>query len=396
MRASFHILRCMSQPSRLVTLDALRGFCLLGILVMNIQSFAMPSAAYLNPTVFGSLDGADGLAWLFGRVLFDFKFLNLFAMLFGASLVLGGDDTRPRRRLAWLVVFGLLHAYGVWYGDVLFTYGAVGMLVVGARSWPPGRQLRLGLALVSVGPAISLVTALAFEQLPASLLGEILEYLDARSVPGELAAFRSDWMTQWPVRARLAFSGQTSALLFETGWRAAGCMLLGMAGFQCGLFEVRSTSPRTSALLWGLGLALTSAGLAVQLAWGFAPRAWLFAQVLHEMGAVPLAIAIGGALLALARRFATAAPIGAVAALGRVAFTAYLMQSIVGTWVFGGHGLGAFGTWSRSTLLVTAFGFWALQVLLAVLWSRYFGRGPLEALWRGLTRNDFSLRPRAP
>ncbi|WP_257457143.1 DUF418 domain-containing protein [Archangium lipolyticum] len=384
----------MSQRARLTTLDALRGFCLLGILVMNIQSFAMPVAAYLNPTVFGALDGVDGLAWSFGRLLFDCKFLNLFAMLFGASLVLGGDDTCPRRRLAWLIVFGLLHAYGVWYGDILFTYGVVGMLVVGARAWPPGRQLRLGLALVSVGPAIALVTALAFDHLPPSLLGALLEYLDARSVAGELTAFRGDWMTQLPVRAKLAFEGQTSALIYETGWRAAGCMLLGMAGLQRGMFEGHFASPRAVLLLWVLGLASTSAGLAVQIAGGFSPRAWVFAQVLHEVGAVPLAIAIGCTVVGLARRFARAAPTRAIASLGRVAFTAYLMQSVVGTLVFGGHGLGAFGTWSRSTLLLAAFVFWALQVLLASLWSRYFGRGPLEALWRGLARGDFSLRPR--
>ncbi|QSQ17422.1 DUF418 domain-containing protein [Myxococcus landrumensis] len=384
----------MSQRARLATLDVLRGFCLLGILVMNIQSFAMPVAAYLNPTVFGALDGLDGVTWVVGRLLFDCKFLNLFAMLFGASLVLGGDDTRPRRRLAWLVVFGLLHAYGVWYGDILFTYGVVGMLVVGARTWTPKRQLRLGLVLISVGPMLTLATALAFDHLPHSILDEFLKYLDGRTVEGELAAFRGDWLTQLPVRATIAFSGQTTSLLYETGWRAAGFMLLGMAGLQRGLFAGTALSSRVALLLWGLGLTVTGAGIAVQWAWEFSPRAWLFAQVLHEAGAVPLAIAIGHTVVSLAQRFAKATPTRAIAALGGVAFTAYLMQSILGTLVFGGHGLGAFGTWSRSTLLLAACGFWLVQVLLASLWSRHFGRGPLEALWRGLVRRDFSLRPR--
>ncbi|AKQ70439.1 Putative inner membrane protein [Myxococcus hansupus] len=386
----------MSQRSRLAPIDVLRGFCLLGILVMNIQTFSMPFAAYLNPTVFGSLEGADGLAWALGRLLFDCKFLNLFAMLFGASLVLGGDEVRPRKRLAWLVVFGLVHAYGVWYGDILFTYGVVGMLIVGARTWSPGRQLRLGLALVSVGPALSLAVALGFEHLPPSVVGGIREVLGGGSVPGELAAFGGDWMAQLPVRAKLAFSAQTFHLVFETGWRAAGCMLLGMAGLQFGVFEGRFVSPRGALLLGGLGLAVTSAGLAVQIVWGFAPRAWLVAQALHELGAVPLAIAIGVTVVGLARRFAEASPTRAIASLGKVAFTAYLMQSIVGTLVFGGHGLGAFGTWSRLALLLAPFVFWGLQVMLANVWLRHFGRGPLEALWRGLTRKDFSLRPRVP
>jgi uncharacterized protein len=123
----------MGERPRLLTLDVLRGFALLGILVINIQSFALPHAAYLNPRVFGAFDGLDALAWGVGRVLFDFKFLNLFATLFGASLVLGGEGTRPRRRLVWLVIFGLLHSYLVWYGDILFTYGVVGLVVLGAR-----------------------------------------------------------------------------------------------------------------------------------------------------------------------------------------------------------------------------------------------------------------------
>ncbi len=386
----------MSQRSRLAPIDVLRGFCLLGILVMNIQTFAMPFAAYLNPTVFGSLEGAEGVAWGLGRLLFDCKFLNLFAMLFGASLVLGGDEAHPRKRLAWLVVFGLVHAYGVWYGDILFTYGVVGMLIVGTRTWSPGRQMRLGLVLICVGPALSLAVALAFDHLPPAVLGALNAFLGGGSVSAEVAAFQGDWMTQLPVRAKLAFSAQTNSLVFETGWRAAGCMLLGMAGVQSGLFEGRSASPRGVLLLGAMGLAVTSAGMAVQLAGGFSPHAWLVAQALHELGAVPLAIAIGLTVVGLARRFASAAPTRAIASLGRVAFTAYLMQSIVGTWVFGGHGLGAFGTWSRTALLLAPFVFWPLQVLLANQWSKHFGRGPLEALWRGLTRKDFSLRPRVP
>ena len=123
----------MTSQKRVASVDVLRGVCLLGILVMNIQSFAMPHAAYLNPTLFGSLAGADGVAWALGRLLFDFKFLSLFSMLFGASLILAGEETRPLRRLLWLVVFGLVHAYGVWYGDILFTYGVVGVVVLGAR-----------------------------------------------------------------------------------------------------------------------------------------------------------------------------------------------------------------------------------------------------------------------
>jgi uncharacterized protein len=74
-----------------------------------------------------------------------------------------------------------------------------------------------------------------------------------------------------------------------------------------------------------------------------------------------------------------------------MAFTAYLMHSIVGTWVFGGHGLGLFGTWSRTALLLAPIAVWLVQISLAHLWTLRFRLGPLEALWRGLSRGEFSL-----
>ncbi|MCA2979995.1 MAG: DUF418 domain-containing protein, partial [Myxococcaceae bacterium] len=101
----------MTDTRRVASIDVLRGVALLGILVMNIQSFAMPHAAYLNPRAWGSLEGAEGVAWALGRLLFDFKFITLFSTLFGASLVLAGEASSPRRRLSWLVAFGLLHGY---------------------------------------------------------------------------------------------------------------------------------------------------------------------------------------------------------------------------------------------------------------------------------------------
>lgn len=382
--------RRMTEGARLASIDVLRGTCLLGILVMNIQSFAMPHAAYMNPTAFGSLEGAEGVAWAIGRLLFDFKYLNLFSMLFGASLVLGGDATRPRRRLAWLVLFGLVHAYLVWYGDILFTYGVVGLVVLGARSWAPRRQLGAGLALVLVGPALSALFGVLMDDLPPSFVQSILKHLDDRAVALELAAYRSGWLAQLPIRASLAFESQTTGLFLETGWRAAGCMLLGMAAVRAGLSQASVPFRRIAAAL-ASGLLLTTAGILVQIKTGFSPRSWPFAEALHELGAVPLAVGIGLAVVGLANRHGSSLPARVVGGLGRVAFTAYLMQSVVGTFVFSGWGLGAFGRWSRSALLVAPLVFWSAQAAMAWWWTARFRVGPLEALWRGLARGDFSL-----
>jgi len=373
----------MGERPRLLTLDVLRGFALLGILVINIQSFALPHAAYLNPRVFGAFEGLDALAWGVGRVLFDFKFLNLFATLFGASLVLGGEGTRPRRRLLWLVVFGLLHSYLVWYGDILFTYGVVGLVLLGARGWSIRRQVQVGLVLLAVGPALALAFAAAMPHLPTDLVRSVTQHLDASTVSGELTAYRAGWLAATPLRASIAWESQTTGLWLETGWRAAGFMLLGMAALRAGVFERGLGSRGALVGAWVGGLTLTGLGVALQLHTDFAPRAWVVASAVHEVGAVPLTFAIGATLLALARRFADAAPIRAVGTLGRMAFSVYIAQSVLGTWYFGGDD---FGTFARTTLLVMPVGVWLAQIIVASVWARWLGAGPLERAWRALVR----------
>lgn len=383
----------MSASSRLPAVDVLRGLCLLGILVMNIQSFAMPHQAYLNPTAWGSLDGLDGVAWGLGRLLFDFKFITLFSTLFGASLLLGGDRTSPRRRLGWLLVFGLVHAYFVWYGDVLFSYAVVGLALLPALRWSIARQAAVGGALLLISPLLMLGLGLGHEHLPAWIHAELTQHLDPSGAAAEAAAFRGDWLAQLPVRASIAFDSQVLGLLTETGFRIAGAMLVGMAATRAGLFTRDLVSPGAVRMLWLVGLGITAAGVAVQVELGFGPRAYLLAQTLHELGSLPLAAAIALSVSALARRAAAAMPVQALERLGRLSMSAYLSQSLIGTFLFGGHGLGLFGAVDRFGLLLIAVGIYAAQLALAWWWSARYRVGPFEALWRGLSRGDFSLHP---
>ncbi|MBM4780574.1 MAG: DUF418 domain-containing protein [Archangiaceae bacterium] len=380
---------------RVASIDVLRGVALLGILVMNIQAFALPHAAYMNPSAYGSLAGLDGLAWSLSRLLFDFKFISLFSTLFGASLVLAGEASNPKRRLAWLMVFGCLHGYLVWFGDVLFAYGVTGLVLlgVGAKRWTVRRQVTLGFALLLVSPLVAALGGVLLDHLPAALVADVHLHYDASTTQAELVAFRSGWLAQLPFRAAISFDQQTTSLVLETGWRAAGCMLLGMAAVRARVFE------KDSPIAWwpwaplalGFGLLVSGAGLWLQWASNFDFRTWLYAQSLHELGSMGVAAGIGLSVLAWAHRSAGSIVVQAVGRLGRVAFSAYLMHSIVGTLVFYGHGLNQFGTWSRTALFVAPFVFWSLQLVMAWWWTNRFRVGPLEALWRGLSRGDFSL-----
>src|SRR5688572_18021216 len=137
----------MSQPpARIASLDALRGLAILGILAVNVQSFAMPSAARLNPAVQGDLDPASWWVWLATYVLADGKFIAVFAMLFGAGIVLQARRAEDRgrapgplhyRRMAVLLVLGLLHAYLVWYGDWLVPLAVCGAVAFPYRALSP-------------------------------------------------------------------------------------------------------------------------------------------------------------------------------------------------------------------------------------------------------------------
>lgn len=378
----------MTDARRVPSIDVLRGVSLLGILVMNIQSFALPHTAYLNPRAWGSLEGAEGLAWSVGRLLFDFKFISLFSTLFGASLVLGAAATNQRRRLWWLVVFGLIHGYLIWYGDILFTYGVVGLLVLPALAWSVRRQVVAGVALLLASSLLPLLAWALHDALPGFFLEDVRSHYDAASAAAEVAAFRGDWLTQLAVRAPITFGNHVTGTLLESGWRAAGCMVLGMAAVRARVFEGAVPAWPWVPLTLAVGLVISGAGLAVQWASDFAFRPWLLAQSLHELGATGIAAGLGLGVVTLARRFDGALLTTAIARLGRVAFTAYLMHSVVGTFVFGGHGLGLFGTWSRVALLLAPFGVWVVQLGLAWWWSSRVGAGPLEALWRRLARAE--------
>ena len=164
----------VAETARIDAIDVLRGVALLGILLMNIQSFAMPQAAYFNPTAYGDLEGANLYVWVAGRMLADQKFMAIFSMLFGAGIVLmaGRADARGDarqvhyRRMGWLLVIGLLHAHLLWSGDILFLYAVCGMLVYPLRRQPPGRLLALGAGLLAVGSAYSIASGVSFPHWP--------------------------------------------------------------------------------------------------------------------------------------------------------------------------------------------------------------------------------------
>ena len=140
------------MPTRvIISLDALRGVAVLGILVINVRVFSMPELTLLNPTVYGDFTGANYWAWLVGHVFAELKFITVFSALFGAGIVLFIESKQCKghsamrlhyRRIGWLIGIGLAHAYLLWYGDILFSYGICGLLLAFAHDWSRLRPTR--------------------------------------------------------------------------------------------------------------------------------------------------------------------------------------------------------------------------------------------------------------
>src|SRR5689334_20225166 len=142
---------------RIATLDAIRGVAVLGILLMNIVDIAMPGYAYYDPYYYGGAEGVNFATWAINYVLFDGKMRGLFTMMFGASTVLIAERAlksgeSPARvhyaRMFWLLVFGMIHVWFIWYGDILVLYAVAGMIAFVAWRWSVRTLFVTGVALL--------------------------------------------------------------------------------------------------------------------------------------------------------------------------------------------------------------------------------------------------------
>jgi uncharacterized protein len=167
---------------RIGSIDVLRGVAVLGILLMNIQTFSMVESAYMNPTSYGDLTGINAVIYVFGRLFADQKFMTLFSMLFGAGIVLMAEKAvangrRPApahyRRMIVLLAVGLAHAYLLWYGDVLTAYAICGMLVYLVRKWRPVILFWIGVLLLLVPLGFFGALQFFFDHWPADAVAEM-------------------------------------------------------------------------------------------------------------------------------------------------------------------------------------------------------------------------------
>ena len=162
----------VSASQRYFSVDVIRGFALLGILAMNIVGFGWPEAAYGNPFRGAGFDGLDRVVWFFNHMIFEVKMMTIFSMLFGAGLVLMDQRAEQRgakikgvyyRRILWLLVIGLVHAYLIWWGDILVLYAECGLFLYFFRNLGPRTLIILGFAAMMLLVPLILGFAAGFD-----------------------------------------------------------------------------------------------------------------------------------------------------------------------------------------------------------------------------------------
>ncbi|MEX1058294.1 MAG: DUF418 domain-containing protein [Natronospirillum sp.] len=391
--------RPSEQPDRAALIDALRGFAVLGILPVNLLYFAWPQAAVPNPLLWVNADSMAFTLRSTVHVFFEQKFISLLSLLFGVSLGLfsaqHGPQSGPRhyRRMLALLLLGLLHAYGLWYGDILVLYAVCGILAWPLRNESTQRLVYSGLILLAVPSMLLLAMGYSLPYWPPDVISGLAlnwQPTDA-AIRQEIAAYQGDWITQGSARLPAAWGQHTDGFLHWGIWRTWGLILIGVAIARTRLWET-SVSSRTlyalAILAGGTGILLVHYGWTRMRLVNFEfEYSVFFGNQWNYWGSLPMAAAYALVLTALMRSPAILArgAIARLASVGRYSLTVYLSQTIIGTTLYYGHGLGWFGMASTLELATQTLITWLMILTLVPLLNRRYPHGPAEWLWRTLT-----------
>ena len=390
----------VSQSDRIVSIDLLRGMAVLGILIMNIQHFSMPTAAYINPTAYGDLTGINKWVWIISHILASGKFMSIFSMLFGAGVLLFTGRAEAKglnsallhyRRMGWLLVFGMMHGYLLWTGDILVSYSLCGMLVFLFRNKRPATLIWIALPFFLFPILLDLFFIGSISQWPAEAYQFTMESWnpDAASIEHQLDVYRGGWLGQMELRVHGTIFMQTSYFMMQSFWRVMAMMLLGMALYKWQVFSsVRSPRFYLKMTLTGLSAGFLLSGLGVFLNF---KNQWImeFSMFLGEqfnyVGSVGTALGYTGLLMLISKSEGCAGIKSRFSAVGRMAFTNYILMTLICTFLFYGHGLGLYGSVERKFQVIIVLAIWILIMIISPLWLKRFRFGPLERIWRALT-----------
>jgi len=367
-----------ARPERIHVLDVVRGAAVFGILVVNMGFFSTPLEALewrlsLWPQWWNRL--ADALI----DIVFSGKFLSIFAFLFGYGMVLMQERVEARgqpfvpvylRRLASLALFGLIHGLFIWFGDILFHYAVVGVLLLALRRLEPRAMLTWAVVLLSLLPSLLLLAELAGaapQPVPEDVLRARVEAIAAAYATGTHAEIQPLRVQEWreSVANHVTFYSHILGLFLLGAYFAKRRLLHDVAAARDEWWRIAKWT--------GAGAA------ALTVIWFVMPD---FAYV---AGGPVIGLFYVSVLALLMTNPAWQRRLMPLAYVGRMAFTNYIAQSVTCTLIFYGYGLGLYGKVGPLGTTLLAAAIFALQVAASRAWLARHSMGPLERVWRLLT-----------
>ena len=371
---------------RIVTLDILRGFSLLGILLVNMYAFYLPMPHIDLATWFMT---PSDIVWQQNLDIYvQSSFYPLFAMLFGYGLAMQWQKAQSRevdfygtgfRRLAVLFVFGLVHAVLIWWGDILMMYAFCGVFLLLLLRLKPIWLLLTGIVINGVMQIFMLIV-MGFISFNADVEAP---YLDITAVEKAITAYGSgNWVAAFMQRLDDLSMQAGLAMWIMSLFTILPYMLIGAAASKWRLVE-------RAKELKGLWIALAVIGLGVGIFVKSAPimqtRTYLLDYLKVYVGGPILSIGYIGLIVLLCLLPVVPKLLSPFAKIGRMSMTMYIMQSIIGTSLFYQYGLGWYGKISVATGVLIAIGIIIVQMVIAEVWLSKFKQGPLEMIWRKFT-----------
>jgi uncharacterized protein len=374
------------EQKRIISIDVLRGLSLFGIFLVNMFSFHSPYFYYNPYEWWKTSQDLTAFAWI--DVFVQASFYPLFAMMFGFGVAMQYEKARRLggtfvwtgiRRFTFLLLLGLVHAFFIWPGDILFNYAVCGFFLLLFLRFS-GRMLFIAGIVLLFLPAIllSLMLMLAASMDPYNAL----YWTDIASVSQSIAAYGSgsyaeitaqrvnDWMNVNIVDGGFLYQFM-SILPF---------LFMGAGAYKLNVIEKWTTHPKKTTVTF---LVFFIAGLLLKGIPHVIDRnniAYMYVQ--DSIGGPILAISYA-ALIVLMCTFEWPQKIlKPFAAAGKMSLTNYLIQSVIGTLIFYHYGLGYYGQITVLTGIWVCVTVFAVQVIVSNLWLDRFKRGPMESVWR--------------
>ena len=412
----------LAASERIHSLDVLRGCVLLGILMMNISDFGL-SGAYEDPTVTGGAKGLNLFVWSTASLFFEGTMRGLFSILFGVGMFVLTDRLQKRgagietadiyfRRTLWLIFFGIVHSYLLlWHGEILFAYGLFGLLLFSFRNMAPKRLTLIAVFLLLCGTIWNYADYRAAKQLTENVAISAQLKSAGRPLTPELVAAEKEWQERMEKRSPAAIEetnrnmrkGYFGVVKFLAPinleldrmytfrydlWDVFSMMLLGIALFKWKVLTAQRSYRFYLVLAligYAVGLSINYYELRMVLDNDFSYVAMAKASITYEWGRLFTSLGHLAVIMLFCKVTWARWLKSTLAAVGKMALTNYLMQSVICMFIFTGVGFGLFGRLQRYELYYVVFAIWIFQMIVSPIWLRYFRFGPAEWVWRTLT-----------